>query len=1253
MKGTFENGTGLITASHLVRWTELNKREAEQVFPELVRRLLDATPEASEIHMRAGDSVALSGYDGSAFLTKGSKLLPPGKLVFELGTNKDIKRKADDDFESRRSKATADETFIFATPRKWQGKDDWAAQRRVENVFKDVRVLDADDFEHWLQLVPLVQIWLSDYLEINLQEVETLPIWWARFSGSTEPVLPKALYIAGREGEARQLRDFVEDQAGQLVIESTSSDDIFGFLAAVLDQDETYDPLVSVIVESAALWKHICSLSGRGILIPVFENPDVRLAVGSGKHVIMAKDYSKSQIRTPGIFLPRVNRSAAEEALTSAGFCPEEASKLAVLARRSLPALKRRVSLVPGERSSVWMDPSSASVLSGLFVAGQWRDYPGDWKVLERLTRLSIDELAEQLSNFKDGMDPVLWNTGDIWSFVSVEEAFVELSPRFNPHLQETWISIAIEVLSEPDPLEGLDQIQRVISRKPGRKYSGDLRRGIAESIAIAASAKDGSADVSGRWTVSDKVVSETLRRVMDANDELSWLGITDILPLIAEASPEAFLSALEEDLARDVPTVAGLFEEFHDPLGFGPTVHYSALLWALELLCWNPEYITRSIRILTRLAVFPVPANRANTPLASMGAVLCGWLPRNQLDNAMRRELLDACFRLSPETARALLMELWPSRNSMLVSPYRPRYRGWLASSEAVTYGQLFEFIDILADRAVTWATEDPLYLNWMIEAIETSTSIAASGRLLDYLESRVREDALGRSSQLDLLAAVSEAVVKHERYSDANWAMPVEIRDRLNDLRALLDPSGLYSQAFFIFEWNPKLENVDCYGSEYYEELGQKRISVVERILGAPRGWEVLQEIAKRVDDSGSVGRSIPVEEGLKTLDRLTYWLESNDEKLTWAAKVWVQSWLQSNGPMAVSEALNRKTLSGEARRQFVHCIPKSGRYWKVLVTWPDEYSEYWEKGRFDILDVEDLDEAVQELLRYGRGSTAAVTVFYALDHLSLRNRHSIDVDIVISSLRSAISAREDLQRVEPYQVGEMLTYLEDRSVGQDTLASLEYAFLPWLEDFHEPKALNRFLATNPHLFVELVCRAYRGENEGVLEPRQESSPNQAEGAWSVLKNWKGFPGRNDDGSVDSQTLGRWVGEARKQLRESGRADIGDQLIGETFVNAPQGSDGIWPAEPIRDLIEELSSPHIENGIFIGQLNSRGATSRGIYEGGSQERDLAKQYFGEAKTIEFRWPRSAEVLKNLARQYERDAAREDLDADVAQDFN
>lgn len=1250
---TFEHGAGMITSSHLVRWTELKKREAEQVFPELVRRLLDATPEASEIHMPAGNSIALSGYDGSAVLAEGSNLLPPGKLVFELGTNNRIKQKAIDDFESRRSKATTDVTFVFATPRRWQGKEAWAAQCRSEGAFKDVRVLDADDFEHWLQLAPLVQIWFSEHLEIDLLGAEMLSVWWTRFSGSTEPALPKSLYTAGREVEARDLLDFVEGKPGQLVIESASSDDILGFLAAVLDRDGRDELLDAVVVENKASWKHICSLSGPGILIPIFSNPDVRLATDSGKHVVMTKDHSKSRIHAPGLILPRVDRAAAEEALVSTGFDAEEARKLAALARRSFPALKRRVSLIPEDRSLVWADSSSASVLSGLFVAGRWRENAGDLEILEQLTRMKAAEVAEQLANLKDGADPVLWNSGEVWSFTSVEEAFVELLPRFTPHLQETWVSVATKVLAEPDPLEGLDQVQRVLSNNPGRRYSNDLRRGIAESLAILASAEDGNPRLSVRVTAPDRVIAEIMRRVQAPNDKLSWVGITDILPLLAEASPEVFLIALENDLANDEPTVATLFEEVNDPLGFGSRVHYPALLSALESISWKQEYLARAIRVLSRLATFPVPANLANTPLASMGAILCGWLPRNEFDNGTRLELVDSCFQISPVTARALLRELWPSGRSMVFLPLRPRYRDWIAGSASVTYGQLSEFVDLLSDRAIAWATSEPEYLKWMIEAIETSASVNASNKLIDYLTGRVNADELGPSNRLDLLASVSAAVVKHERYSSASWSLPIDLRERLRNLQDLLDPAGLCAQALSIFEWDPLVGELDRSDSEYREELDQTRFEIVERILVMPNGWSLLEEIVERVEDSGSIGRAISVSGGFETLDRMTRWLESNNSNVKWAASVWVRLWLEASGPATLHAVLKRETLNGEARKALVHCLPQSSTYWGVLTAWPDEHREYWQNGHFDIVDAEDLSDATQELLRHGRGSTATLIVARALHYQRLHGLEDIDVNIVISSLRGAMRAQDDTQRLDPYHVGELLSYLEGRSINQDALAGLEFVFFSWVKDFHEPKALNHRLATDPNLFVELICVAYRKPNEVEQEPRDEPNSGKVQAAWSVLNEWRGIPGGDGDGSIDPQLLEYWVTEARKKLRGTGRADIGDQLIGRSFVNAPEGRDGVWPEEPIRDLIEVLANPHIETGMILGQLNRRGVTSRGIYEGGVQERDLAKLYLANSRSIEIRWPRTSAVLREIGKRYEHDAVREDTQAELAQDFD
>jgi hypothetical protein len=154
----------------------------------------------------------------------------------------------------------------------------------------------------------------------------------------------------------------------------------------------------------------------------------------------------------------------------------------------------------------------------------------------------------------------------------------------------------------------------------------------------------------------------------------------------------------------------------------------------------------------------------------------------------------------------------------------------------------------------------------------------------------------------------------------------------------------------------------------------------------------------------------------------------------------------------------------------------------------------------------------------------------------------------------------------------------------------------------------------------------------------------------AWQVLRDWRTVPGLEDDGSVDDEHLERWVSQARLLLSDADRADIGDEQIGQLLSGSPQGSDGAWPAEPVRDLVERLGSKDLENGIHVGRLD-RGVTSRDIYEGGEQERALVANYRSWSDQTAARWPRTSRLLREIGASYEREAAREDREARHASD--
>src|SRR5262249_48834805 len=149
----------------------------------------------------------------------------------------------------------------------------------------------------------------------------------------------------------------------------------------------------------------------------------------------------------------------------------------------------------------------------------------------------------------------------------------------------------------------------------------------------------------------------------------------------------------------------------------------------------------------------------------------------------------------------------------------------------------------------------------------------------------------------------------------------------------------------------------------------------------------------------------------------------------------------------------------------------------------------------------------------------------------------------------------------------------------------------------------------------------------------------------AFDLLRLWSRVPGTMADGHIDGAALEAWVKEARKLAAAVGRAEIADQKIGEALSASPTDEDGIWPAVPVRDVIEITRSKNLETGFAIGLHNRRGVTTRRPGEGGAQERDLVERYRGFAKETALEWPRTSATLERIARSYEEDARWHDED--------
>ncbi|RAO32695.1 hypothetical protein ONO23_03113 [Micromonospora noduli] len=238
--------------------------------------------------------------------------------------------------------------------------------------------------------------------------------------------------------------------------------------------------------------------------------------------------------------------------------------------------------------------------------------------------------------------------------------------------------------------------------------------------------------------------------------------------------------------------------------------------------------------------------------------------------------------------------------------------------------------------------------------------------------------------------------------------------------------------------------------------------------------------------------------------------------------------------------------------------------------------------------------------------------------------------------------------------YTIGRLLDRLEAAGADNTLLANLEWFYQPLLEHSRRPIALHRELARDPARFIGLVSLMYRpdpdtGANSADEEANEESASSRAfSAAWTVLREWRTpLPGSVDGYLPTTEDMLRWAESVREMLTASDRAQVLPIVLGDALSGAVADEDGTWPSEPVRDVLEILGDADLDEHLAIARMNQRGVTTRGLYDGGTQERALADQYSAAADRVRDRWPRSGALLDGLSRSYRDDARREDRSAE------
>jgi tetratricopeptide (TPR) repeat protein len=149
-----------------------------RALPETIQKLvLPLLDQMTELDLPVRSGVSRHGTDATITFHGTHPMVPYGRSRWEMSNQAKPWIKANEEYRKRTEalEDTRTTTLVFVTMRHWEKKLEWAAEKRAEGVWADVRVIDCGDRHLWLSSQPEVHQWLSTEIARYLPTDRVVP----------------------------------------------------------------------------------------------------------------------------------------------------------------------------------------------------------------------------------------------------------------------------------------------------------------------------------------------------------------------------------------------------------------------------------------------------------------------------------------------------------------------------------------------------------------------------------------------------------------------------------------------------------------------------------------------------------------------------------------------------------------------------------------------------------------------------------------------------------------------------------------------------------------------------------------------------------------------------------------------------------------------------------------------------------------------------------------------------------------------
>ena len=427
----------------------------------------------------------------------------------------------------------------------------------------------------------------------------------------------------------------------------------------------------------ATSWRALAEHPSPLVLVPVTAEVTAEAAHGAAHHIVIPVSAPSAVIE-----LPRIDTRTAAMLLRDAGMEEGAAGQAGRLARWSLSSMRRSIAVRPELHTPAW-GTSPSRTLRGLLLAGRWNQgHDADQAAVTELTGATYEALRETLAELARVSDPFVAQIDTSWMLVSVQDAWIQLREAIRADDLDRLGPVLSRVLLERDPSLDLASGERWYAATVGKSfaYSADVRRGLAVTLAmlgIHGDAIDAGHGVSGvQW--AGGVVRDLLSAAnADATGD-TWNSMASVLPVLAEAAPDAFLDGVRDAAAGETPVAVTMFTESDAATATAEPSRHGQLLWALERLAWAPDYFGMVSALLARLAEIDPGGRARNRPFSSLVSIFFLQQPGSAVSAERRMAVIKTLRDRHPAIAWQLMLALLPSQFALYDPTAAPEFRDW-----------------------------------------------------------------------------------------------------------------------------------------------------------------------------------------------------------------------------------------------------------------------------------------------------------------------------------------------------------------------------------------------------------------------------------------------------------------------------------------------------------------------------------------------------------------------------------------------